>query len=48
MEVGKINTSLTDYEITVDELKLGSVTAPLNYFLIVLSDNNSAMMKAEK
>ena len=43
-----MNTSLTDYEITKDKLKLGSVTAPLNYYVIVMSHNNSAMMIAEK
>ena len=48
MEVRKINTSLTDYEITKDKLKLGSSTASLNYYVIVMLHNNSAMMIAEK
>ena len=48
MEVGQMNTSLTDYEITKDKLKLGSITAPLNYYVIVMSHNNSATMIAEK
>ena len=43
-----MNTSLTDYEITKDKLKLGSVTAPFNYYVIVTLYNNSAMMIAEK
>ena len=43
-----MTTSLTDYEFTKDKLKLGSVTAPSYYYVIVMSHNNSAMMIAEK
>ena len=43
-----MNTSLTDYEITEDKLEFGSVSAPLNYYVIVMSHNNSAMMISEK
>ena len=32
---GKLNTSLADYEITKDKLKLEIITAPLNSYVIV-------------
>ena len=37
---GKLNTSLADYEITKDKLKLEIITAPLNSYVIVMLHNN--------